>query len=87
MDSSAHAVLALRLGVDAGKSSVIATFCHGLGQQLSTGMITNDIDTDGNALILRAADVLHLSAHMNRDVVARLFPDEGVAGAGASVPG
>jgi urease accessory protein len=53
---------ALRLGVagpvGTGKSSLIALLCRELGQELSVGVITNDIYTDEDARFLRAAGVL-----------------------------
>jgi urease accessory protein len=53
---------ALRLGVagpvGTGKSSLIALICAQLGQELSLGVITNDIYTDEDARFLRSAGVL-----------------------------
>ena len=53
---------ALRLGiagpVGTGKSSIIALICRELGDELSLGVITNDIYTDEDARFLRAAGVL-----------------------------
>lgn len=53
---------ALRLGiagpVGTGKSSLIATVCRALADQLEIGVITNDIYTDEDAQQLRAAGVL-----------------------------
>lgn len=52
----------LRLGiagpVGTGKSSVIATICRALNQELNIGVITNDIYTDEDARFLRSAGVL-----------------------------
>ncbi|MCU1584321.1 MAG: urease accessory protein UreG [Microbacteriaceae bacterium] len=52
----------LRLGiagpVGTGKSSLIATICRALGNELSLGVITNDIYTDEDARFLRSAGVL-----------------------------
>ncbi len=51
-----------RLGVagpvGAGKSSLIATLCRALSEDLRLGVITNDIYTDEDARLLRAAGVL-----------------------------
>ena len=53
---------ALRLGVcgpvGTGKSSLIALLCRELGPRLSVAVITNDIYTDEDARMLRAAGVL-----------------------------
>ncbi|GAB3519335.1 urease accessory protein UreG [Arthrobacter monumenti] len=53
---------ALRLGiagpVGTGKSSVIATLCRNLSEELNIGVITNDIYTDEDARFLRSAGVL-----------------------------
>lgn len=53
---------AVRLGVagpvGTGKSSLIATLCRELAGELSMGVITNDIYTDEDAQLLRAAGVL-----------------------------
>lgn len=53
---------ALRLGVagpvGTGKSSLIATICRNLADELSIGVITNDIYTDEDARFLRSAGVL-----------------------------
>lgn len=53
---------ALRLGVagpvGTGKSSLIALLCAELGGELSLGVVTNDIYTDEDARMLRAAGVL-----------------------------
>jgi len=53
---------ALRLGVagpvGTGKSSLIATVCRALGEELRLGVITNDIYTDEDARFLRSAGVL-----------------------------
>ncbi len=52
----------LRLGiagpVGTGKSSLIAMICREMAEQLSIGVITNDIYTDEDARFLRAAGVL-----------------------------
>jgi len=52
----------LRLGiagpVGTGKSSLISLLCRELGPTLSLGVITNDIYTDEDARMLRAAGVL-----------------------------
>ena len=53
---------ALRLGiagpVGTGKSSLIATICRSLSDDLRLGVITNDIYTDEDARFLRSAGVL-----------------------------
>ncbi len=53
---------ALRLGVagpvGTGKSSLIATICRSLSDELRLGVITNDIYTDEDARFLRSAGVL-----------------------------
>jgi len=53
---------ALRLGVagpvGTGKSSLIATVCRSLADELRLGVITNDIYTDEDARFLRSAGVL-----------------------------
>lgn len=53
---------ALRLGVagpvGTGKSSVIAAICRELAEEMSIGVITNDIYTDEDARFLRSAGVL-----------------------------
>ncbi|MFB7799448.1 urease accessory protein UreG [Isoptericola sp. NPDC056134] len=53
---------ALRLGVagpvGVGKSSLIATVCRALSDELAIGVITNDIYTDEDARFLRSAGVL-----------------------------
>jgi urease accessory protein len=53
---------ALRIGVagpvGTGKSSLIATLCRELVDELSIGVVTNDIYTDEDARFLRAAGVL-----------------------------
>jgi urease accessory protein len=55
-------VRALRLGVagpvGTGKSSLIATVCRALADELRIGVITNDIYTDEDARFLRSAGVL-----------------------------
>ncbi len=52
----------LRLGVagpvGTGKSSIIGLICTQLGDELSIGVVTNDIYTDEDAQLLRAAGVL-----------------------------
>ncbi len=52
----------LRLGVagpvGTGKSSLIALLCRSLAGELSIGVVTNDIYTDEDARMLRAAGVL-----------------------------
>ncbi|WP_237686980.1 urease accessory protein UreG [Arthrobacter sunyaminii] len=52
----------LRLGVagpvGTGKSSLIATICRAMSEELSIGVITNDIYTDEDARFLRSAGVL-----------------------------
>lgn len=52
----------LRLGVagpvGTGKSSLIATVCRNLADEMSIGVITNDIYTDEDARFLRSAGVL-----------------------------
>ena len=52
----------LRLGiagpVGTGKSSLIATICRALSEELRLGVITNDIYTDEDARFLRSAGVL-----------------------------
>ncbi|WP_353808945.1 urease accessory protein UreG [Agromyces sp. SYSU T00194] len=53
---------ALRLGVagpvGTGKSSLIATVCRALADEIRIGVITNDIYTDEDARFLRSAGVL-----------------------------
>jgi urease accessory protein len=53
---------AFRLGVagpvGTGKSSLIAMLCRELGDELRLGVVTNDIYTDEDARMLRAAGVL-----------------------------
>lgn len=53
---------ALRLGiagpVGTGKSSLIASVCRALSEELRLGVITNDIYTDEDARFLRSAGVL-----------------------------
>lgn len=60
--STSTAGRALRLGVagpvGTGKSSLIATVCRVLAQELRLGVITNDIYTDEDARFLRSAGVL-----------------------------
>jgi urease accessory protein len=55
-------IRALRLGVagpvGTGKSSLIATVCRSLADELRLGVITNDIYTDEDARFLRSAGVL-----------------------------
>jgi len=54
----------LRLGVagpvGTGKSTLIATLCRELADELSIAVVTNDIYTDEDARLLRAAGVLPL---------------------------
>jgi urease accessory protein len=61
-DPSRTGTRALRLGVagpvGTGKSSVIATLCRHLADELNLGVITNDIYTDEDARFLRSAGVL-----------------------------
>jgi urease accessory protein len=56
------ATRALRLGVagpvGVGKSSLIATACRALADEIRLGVITNDIYTDEDARFLRSAGVL-----------------------------
>ncbi|WP_228759859.1 urease accessory protein UreG [Pseudactinotalea sp. HY158] len=53
---------AMRLGVagpvGTGKSTLIATMCRALADELSIAVVTNDIYTDEDARLLRAAGVL-----------------------------
>ncbi len=60
--ATTHPPRGLRLGVagpvGTGKSSLIALLCRELGQTLSIGVVTNDIYTDEDARMLRAAGVL-----------------------------
>lgn len=53
---------AMRLGVagpvGTGKSTLIATLCRELAEQVSMAVVTNDIYTDEDARLLRAAGVL-----------------------------
>lgn len=60
--SAAPATRPLRLGVagpvGTGKSSLIGLLCRELGAELSLGVVTNDIYTDEDARMLRAAGVL-----------------------------
>lgn len=55
----------LRLGicgpVGTGKSSLIMTLCAALGTELEIGVVTNDIYTDEDARMIRAAGVLSAS--------------------------
>ena len=57
-----HVQRALRLGVcgpvGTGKTSLIALLCRELGPRMSVAVITNDIYTDEDARMLRAAGVL-----------------------------
>jgi urease accessory protein len=61
-DERDHATRGLRLGVagpvGTGKSSIIGLLCRELGDTLSVGVVTNDIYTDEDARMLRAAGVL-----------------------------
>ena len=60
--ASAEPARAMRLGVagpvGTGKSSLIATLCRRLADQLSLAVVTNDIYTDEDARFLRSAGVL-----------------------------
>ena len=62
MPDTTHETRAFRLGVagpvGTGKSSLIAMVCRELGDELRLGVITNDIYTDEDARMLRAAGVL-----------------------------
>lgn len=57
-----HETRSFRLGVagpvGTGKSSLIATVCRELADELRLGVITNDIYTDEDARLLRSAGVL-----------------------------
>ena len=57
-----HPGRALRLGVagpvGTGKSSIIGLLCRELSEELALGVVTNDIYTDEDARMLRAAGVL-----------------------------
>lgn len=57
-----HSHRALRLGVagpvGTGKSTLIATLCRRLADELEIAVVTNDIYTDEDARLLRAAGVL-----------------------------
>ncbi|MEO6414295.1 MAG: urease accessory protein UreG [Pedococcus sp.] len=61
-DTTRETARAFRLGVagpvGTGKSSLIAMVCRELGDELRLGVITNDIYTDEDARMLRAAGVL-----------------------------
>ncbi|TPG14750.1 urease accessory protein UreG [Pedococcus bigeumensis] len=61
-DTTRETSRAFRLGVagpvGTGKSSLIAMVCRELGDELQLGVITNDIYTDEDARMLRAAGVL-----------------------------
>ncbi|SDP72597.1 urease accessory protein [Pedococcus dokdonensis] len=61
-DTTPEATRAFRLGVagpvGTGKSSLIAMVCRELGDELRLGVVTNDIYTDEDARMLRAAGVL-----------------------------
>jgi urease accessory protein len=61
-EASPSPTRALRLGVagpvGTGKSSLIGMLCRELGDTLELGVITNDIYTDEDARMLRAAGVL-----------------------------
>ncbi len=61
-DTTRETTRAFRLGVagpvGTGKSSLIAMVCRELGDELRLGVITNDIYTDEDARMLRAAGVL-----------------------------
>ncbi|MDP0398079.1 urease accessory protein UreG [Tsukamurella strandjordii] len=62
MPDTQNPTRALRLGVagpvGTGKSSLIATICRTLADQLRLGVITNDIYTDEDARFLRSEGVL-----------------------------
>ena len=62
MPDSPSPTRGLRLGVcgpvGTGKSSLIATICRELADELRLGVITNDIYTDEDARLLRSAGVL-----------------------------
>ncbi|MFP5073219.1 urease accessory protein UreG [Pseudonocardia nantongensis] len=57
-----HPTRPFRLGVagpvGTGKSTVLATLCRELSAELSMAVVTNDIYTDEDARLLRAAEVL-----------------------------
>jgi urease accessory protein len=61
-DPSRATTRALRLGVagpvGTGKSSLIATLCRNLADEMRLGVITNDIYTDEDTRLLRSAGVL-----------------------------
>lgn len=61
-DARTYPRRALRLGVcgpvGTGKSSLIALLCRELSGRLELGVVTNDIYTDEDARMIRAADVL-----------------------------
>jgi urease accessory protein len=61
-ETAVHPTRALRLGVagpvGTGKSSLIATVCRALSNELRLGVITNDIYTDEDARFLRSEGVL-----------------------------
>ena len=61
-DHAPSTARALRLGVagpvGTGKSSLIATLCRNLADEMRLGVITNDIYTDEDARLLRSAGVL-----------------------------
>ncbi|CAM3106260.1 urease accessory protein UreG [Skermania piniformis] len=61
-DDSSTSDRALRLGVagpvGTGKSSLIATICRALADEIRIGVITNDIYTDEDARFLRSEGVL-----------------------------
>ncbi|MFD3701756.1 urease accessory protein UreG [Nocardia sp. NPDC058658] len=62
LENSAPATRPLRLGVagpvGTGKSTLIATLCRRLADELEMAVVTNDIYTDEDARLLRAAGVL-----------------------------
>ncbi|AXK44229.1 urease accessory protein UreG [Brachybacterium saurashtrense] len=62
MPENTAAHRSLRLGVagpvGTGKSSLIATICRALAEEIRLGVITNDIYTDEDARFLRSAGVL-----------------------------
>lgn len=61
-DAASNPSRPMRLGVagpvGTGKSSLIGMLCRELGEEISLGVITNDIYTDEDAQMLRAAGVL-----------------------------
>lgn len=59
-DTTPHRSLRLGIAgpVGTGKSSLIATICRALAEEIRLGVITNDIYTDEDARFLRSAGVL-----------------------------